>query len=1294
MKKFWAAFLAGILMFPMLFQSQAQAAVKINILIDGVQLRTSQSPVMIQGRVMLPMRAMFEALGAKINWSQRTQTVTAVKDGTKIVLKINAKTATINGKTVRMDVPAKNLKGATMVPVRFVSEALGEKVGWSSRTKTVTVTTGSGSYPNPGNGGGTTPPSNPVLGMVNYVSLKDVGNYGDGRDLQVNFTKSYNEQRASHYRVMIVKSSKSSGFGLSSAYSVPSANYTSVYPNGSDPTVTLTSASRDVDGDLIRDNQAYVGYVLAVGNYSNETVLSRPSSALTLTNSQAVEAATNVRGNDVSDYGDGRDLSVSFTRASNESNIAQYRIFAVKTSDINKFDLSAAKSAPSQNYTTVYKTGSSSSTLSAVLGSSARDSSGELIRNGISYTLYVLSVSSNENTTASRLSSSSSSITLSTGSTSTPVITDVTDVNDYGDGRDLRVSFTRVSDESKISNYRIFVVKSSNSSYFDLNRANNVSSNYSTYVSKTGYSTITHTLSSDARDVDGNYIRSGVYYRVFVMAVSNGSYSSYNTLSSASREIILSGNTNGGGTVSSVSGLYISDVNDYNDGRDLEVSFNRLSDERNLSHYQVFVVKSHKSLDQYKAESLSSYYYTKINKTGYNIRQSLNSGSRDTDGDYIRNGNSYRVYVLSVPYSGYKALSSSSSTITLTGNQQVDRPTNVEAKDVADNNNASDLEVTFRGPSNESNIDYYKIFVVKSNNSFDLSKANSVSSSNYTTLNRGNGSYTMKLPAYARDVDGADIKNGISYKVFVMSVATKGSNALSLASSDITLSNKQQVGAATIIEVKDAGDQNNASDLYVSFKGPSDESKINHYRILVVKSSDNSFDLSKANGVPNGRYTMVNTNNGSFSSSLPVGAKDVDGADIKNGVPYKVFVLSVAANGSNALSSSKDITLTNNSPVDKVTDVKGSDGGNNNDGRDLIVSFKKAADESRISHYQVYVVKADKASSFKVETAKGSSRMEKTGQDISDSLKSGATDTDGEKIRNLVDYNIFVLSVSNDGNANNNALSAPSAPVKLVGENVTPPQNVAPPTNVSAKVIVKNYDASDVEISFSPSANPGLVKEYRVLVIPPTVDQFALSDAISVEKGKYTEVTASDKEMKVNLTTDTTDFKGNPINVNARYKVAVLAVGDTTKTNSNALSDSKGEFTLTNPKEVTNVTALVNQDSLQVSFTKAAVEQGISEYQIMLVQDEAVKNFNPKMATSVKTESPQTKSIASKDQKVVTVPMPTVDSFGKEIQPGKSYQVFVVSVVKTDKTTATTVMSQPSKSFVLKSADAAAKVGN
>ncbi|MCU6340251.1 copper amine oxidase N-terminal domain-containing protein, partial [Enterobacter quasiroggenkampii] len=78
---------------------------------------------------MLPMRAIFEALDAKVLWDQRKQMVTAIKDDTTIVLKIGSKAATINGSAVVLDVPPQTLLGRTMVPVRFVSEAIGAEVG-------------------------------------------------------------------------------------------------------------------------------------------------------------------------------------------------------------------------------------------------------------------------------------------------------------------------------------------------------------------------------------------------------------------------------------------------------------------------------------------------------------------------------------------------------------------------------------------------------------------------------------------------------------------------------------------------------------------------------------------------------------------------------------------------------------------------------------------------------------------------------------------------------------------------------------------------------------------------------------------------------------------------------------------------------------------------------------------------------------------------------------------------------------------------------------------------------------
>ncbi|SMF89812.1 Copper amine oxidase N-terminal domain-containing protein [Paenibacillus uliginis N3/975] len=1277
MRKFWAAMLSALLIFPMLFQSQAQAAVKFNILIDGVRLTTSQAPVMIQGRVMLPMRAIFEALDAKVKWNQKTQTVTAVRDNTKIVLKINSKTATINNKSVRLDVPAKNLKGATMVPVRFVSESLGEKVGWNSKTKTVSITTTS-------NGGRPVPVPDTGLSPASNVTVRDIANNGDGRDLQVSFSKSYTESRADQYRVMIVKAEKSYNFNQSAARMVPSSNYSVVFPTGSNNTVTLTSGARDVDGDYIRENQAYKAYVLTAGRYNGEFALSSPSSSITLSNTNAVETATNVKGNDVNDYGDGRDLSVSFTRAQKEDLISNYRIMVVKTKDVSKFDLAAAKSVPSQYYTTVYKTSGSGTTLTNALSSSTRDTSGEYIKNGVPYTLFVMSVSSNENTLASKLSSGSSSITLATGSTTAPVITQVTDVSNYGDGRDLRVNFNKLSDESGIGSYRIFVVKSSDYHNFNLNKANSVSSSNYTQVNKTGYN-ITQTLSSGARDVDGSSIRNGVYYRVFVMSVGSGNNYGNNNLSSVSSDIILSNNNSGGSYVGSVSNLYVRDVSDNNDGRDLEVSFNRPSDENNISHYRAFVVKSNKAgnFDLYDANSNS--YYTDIYKTGYsNIIKPLSNGSRDTDGDSIRNGVSYRVFILSVGngnYSGNNALSSSSSIITLSGNSNVNRVYNLNVKDIGDASDAGDgrdMQISFDRPSDENNISEYRAFVVKSSKagSFDLYKASNLSSYYYTRIDKtGYSKITQSLLAGSRDTDGDYIRNGVKYDVFIMSVGYgnySSNNALS-SSYSIELSNKKKIDAVSRVTVEDVSDYGDGRDLKVSFPRTPDYNNISYYRIFVVKASQ-ILDPTTAKSIGSGKYTDVtNKADSTIQKTLDSNAKDVDGADIKPGLAYRVYVMSVGGdsyNGSYALSPSSDIiTLKSSiSPVNPVTDLKVSDDGDRNDGRDMLISFKRLTDEDSISQYQIYVVKS--GVNFKLpdaNNAKFFTTVNKKGSDISTSLSSNTTDIDGKEIRNSQPYQVYVLSVSKDGNPNNNALSEAQA-ITLKGS------AVSAPLNVKAQIDGNN---TGFDITFEKSLKPENVGEYRVMVLPfDDAKSFGWDEATQVPSDRYKKVDPKG-ELKVNIELGFLDVDKQTIVKNKAYKVYVLAVNNGQGADGNALSNfAKIEITDSTPDsaQATNVTALIKEtDSkiLQVKFKAAANKNNISSYEIMLVP-ESDSSFDPKKAAASKTAAQAITKAAKAIKDVpletgtdylVDLEMPTQDSYETNIVDGK-YKVYVLSVNK------------------------------
>lgn len=111
----------------------------IIVLIDDQLQQYDQTPVNVDGRTMVPLRAIFEALGAKVEWDGATQTVTATKDDTTVVLTINSNEAWVNGKKVLLDVPAKLINENTMVPIRFVSEALGANVEWDNYSQSVII---------------------------------------------------------------------------------------------------------------------------------------------------------------------------------------------------------------------------------------------------------------------------------------------------------------------------------------------------------------------------------------------------------------------------------------------------------------------------------------------------------------------------------------------------------------------------------------------------------------------------------------------------------------------------------------------------------------------------------------------------------------------------------------------------------------------------------------------------------------------------------------------------------------------------------------------------------------------------------------------------------------------------------------------------------------------------------------------------------------------------------------------------------------------------------------------------
>lgn len=131
--------LSSIIATPVLAQNINNSDIKI--IINGNNLVFEQPPIIENGRVLVPVRETFEALGAKLNWLSEVQSILAIKDNKSISLAIGSNQMYINDETsIELDVPAKMVENRTLVPLRAVSEAFDTLVNWNEATKTATIT--------------------------------------------------------------------------------------------------------------------------------------------------------------------------------------------------------------------------------------------------------------------------------------------------------------------------------------------------------------------------------------------------------------------------------------------------------------------------------------------------------------------------------------------------------------------------------------------------------------------------------------------------------------------------------------------------------------------------------------------------------------------------------------------------------------------------------------------------------------------------------------------------------------------------------------------------------------------------------------------------------------------------------------------------------------------------------------------------------------------------------------------------------------------------------------------------
>lgn len=111
----------------------------VSILVNGDEIEFDQPPIIVEERTLVPVRAIFEELGATVEWIQDTQTVVAQRDGKIITLQIDSNVMRVGNEDVELDVPAQIINDRTLVPVRAVAEAFECTVDWDGLTSTVII---------------------------------------------------------------------------------------------------------------------------------------------------------------------------------------------------------------------------------------------------------------------------------------------------------------------------------------------------------------------------------------------------------------------------------------------------------------------------------------------------------------------------------------------------------------------------------------------------------------------------------------------------------------------------------------------------------------------------------------------------------------------------------------------------------------------------------------------------------------------------------------------------------------------------------------------------------------------------------------------------------------------------------------------------------------------------------------------------------------------------------------------------------------------------------------------------
>lgn len=140
MKRFISSMLVGLCVFSA-FSLNAMAEDNIKVYVNGSEVSFDQQPIIENSRTLVPFRAVLDKMGAKVEWNAEDKIITCTNGDVIIKLTVNDDEMKIGDESIKLDVPAKIVNGRTLVPLRAISEGMGADVNWNGENKSVTIDT-------------------------------------------------------------------------------------------------------------------------------------------------------------------------------------------------------------------------------------------------------------------------------------------------------------------------------------------------------------------------------------------------------------------------------------------------------------------------------------------------------------------------------------------------------------------------------------------------------------------------------------------------------------------------------------------------------------------------------------------------------------------------------------------------------------------------------------------------------------------------------------------------------------------------------------------------------------------------------------------------------------------------------------------------------------------------------------------------------------------------------------------------------------------------------------------------